>query len=375
MNRKPIALTLSMQNSGHGTFPRHQKMAMALKKHGYDVIWMSPPGHNSTKLKKIDLILNFIPNFFFLGIFIKVFLTCLVNLKKLRNIDVIFTIREYDAISIFYIPFFKNSKKIFFSRGDVLSILKINLTDKNLFQKIKDNIIIFLYPFLQKLVILKTDIVIFQANFLKKIFVKKLGIKETKMKVLTNNCIKKNKKEVKIKKKNTKIVIGFAAPMYWSCKGLGIIEILYRELTKQGKKFELHIAGDGPQAIKLKKRLSKISKDQFKWHGWVNNIDIFFQKIDLLIIPSLYDSSPNLLFEAIEQDKIVLASKINAHNEILGYDELLFSNKDINDLIDRIEKISFSKIYRTKIEKKISKIKKKFSFDWDKEFYKLVKKC
>ena len=42
MNRKPIALTLSMQNSGHGTFPRHQKMAMALKKHGYDVIWMSP---------------------------------------------------------------------------------------------------------------------------------------------------------------------------------------------------------------------------------------------------------------------------------------------------------------------------------------------
>ena len=52
MNRKPTALTLSMQNSGHGTFPRHRKMALALKQ-GYDVFWMSPPGENNIKTKKL----------------------------------------------------------------------------------------------------------------------------------------------------------------------------------------------------------------------------------------------------------------------------------------------------------------------------------
>ncbi len=373
MNRKPIALTLSMQNSGHGTFPRHRKMALALKKQGYDVFWMSPPGEINIKTKKIDLILNFIPNFFFLGIFLKVFLTCVYNFKKLKNIDLIFTIREYDALAIFYIPFFKNAKKIFFSRGDVLSILKINLPDKNFFQKIKDNILINLYPFFQKLVIMKTDIVIFQAKFLKNIFTKRVNVKNKKLEVLTNNCIKKITAKKSIRKKNDKIVIGFAAPMYWSCKGLGTIEVIYKELIKKKKKFELHIAGDGPQSNKLKNRLSKISKDKFKWYGWVKDIDSFFKKIDILIIPSLYDSSPNLLFEAIEKNKIIFASKIEAHSEILKYDELLFSKKDINNLIIRINKISFSKIYRTNIENKISKIKKKFSFDWDKEFYKLVK--
>ena len=45
------------------------------------------PGHNSTKLKKIDLILNFIPNFF--RNIHKGFFNMFVNLKKLRNIDII----------------------------------------------------------------------------------------------------------------------------------------------------------------------------------------------------------------------------------------------------------------------------------------------
>ncbi|MDC0563153.1 hypothetical protein OAO43_06340, partial [Candidatus Pelagibacter ubique] len=64
------ALTLSLQNKGHGTFPRHEKMGMALKKNGYNVIWISPPGYNNKNFTNISLIGNFLPDFFFIGIYL-----------------------------------------------------------------------------------------------------------------------------------------------------------------------------------------------------------------------------------------------------------------------------------------------------------------
>ena len=56
-------LTLSMQNSGHGTFPRHERMANALAKAGHKVVWISPKGYQNKKFIKINILLNFIQIF------------------------------------------------------------------------------------------------------------------------------------------------------------------------------------------------------------------------------------------------------------------------------------------------------------------------
>lgn len=370
------ALTVSLQNKGHGTFPRHKKMAIALKNKGYNVIWISPPGYKNKDFKKINLVGNFIPNFFFIGIYLKVFLTCIYNIKIIRNIDVIFAIREYDAMSIFFNPFFKKAKKIFFSRGDVISILEINLHDKNFIQKIKDKFIILIYPILQKIIYKKTDLTLFQAKFLKNIFIRRLKCNSKNIKVLPNNCIHKPLKKSKyLKLDSKKIIIGFAAPMYWSCKGLETILEIYKELVNRKIFFKLEIAGKGPQEFKLKLGLDSISDKHYKWNGWVYNIDNFFDKIDILIVPSLYDSSPNLVFEALQKKKIIFASNINAHKEILKYNELLFSKKNIQNLITRIEKVNKSKIYKKNIKNKILNRKNNFSFNWESKFYDLIKKC
>ncbi len=377
MKKKKLnALTISLQNKGHGTLPRQKKMATALYKDGFNIIWISPPGYRNKNFTKINLMMNFLPDLFFIGIYLKVFITCVFNIKYIKNIDVIFAIREYDAISIFFNPFFKKSKKIFFSRGDVPSILKINLPDRNFFQKSKDKFVIHFYPFLQRLINKKADLILFQANFLKKMYLKRSKCNLKKIKILSNDCININKRT----KKNYNLIkneisIGFAAPMYWNCKGLGVIVKLYEQLIRKEKNFKLHLAGAGPQAQKLKNCLHEISSQNFIWHGWVNNIHKFFEKIDILIIPSLYDSSPNLLFEALQNKKLIFATNISAHKEILKNDNLLFSSNNIGNLVLRINRLHSSKNYRLNLERKLLNVKKKFTFNWEKRFSRLVKKC
>ena len=86
--------------------------------------------------------------------------------------------------------------------------------------------------------------------------------------------------------------------MYWNCKGLGVIVKLYEQLIRK-ENFKLHLAG-ASTSKKLKIVFMKYHH-KICQYGWVNNIHKFFEKIDILIIPSLYDSSPNLLFEVYKQ--------------------------------------------------------------------------
>ena len=115
MNKSNLTvLTLSLQNKGHGTFPRHERMAKSLKKKGFNVIWISPDGYKNKLFDKIKLVCNFVPNFLFFGIYLKLFITCLLNFKKISKVDYVLAIREYDAIALFFNPFFLIQKKFYF---------------------------------------------------------------------------------------------------------------------------------------------------------------------------------------------------------------------------------------------------------------------
>ena len=94
-----------------------------------------------------------------------------------------------------------------------------------------------------------------------------------------------------------------------------------------------------------------------------------------MIIPSLYDSSPNLLFEALQNKKLIFASDISAHKEILKNDNLLFSSNNVENLVLRINRLHSSKNYKFNLERKLLDVKKQFTFNWEKRFSKLVKKC
>ena len=63
-----------------------------------------------------------------------------------------------------------------------------------------------------------------------------------------------------------------------------------------------------------------------------------YQKADICIIPSLFDNSPNTVYEAMAQGKIIVASAVGGIPEIIGNKEngYLFNSRDVNDLVSKL---------------------------------------
>ena len=64
-----------------------------------------------------------------------------------------------------------------------------------------------------------------------------------------------------------------------------------------------------------------------------------YQTADICVIPSLFDNSPNTVYEAMAQGKVVVASSVGGIPEIIGSKEngFLFDSKDVNDLVEKLE--------------------------------------
>lgn len=64
-----------------------------------------------------------------------------------------------------------------------------------------------------------------------------------------------------------------------------------------------------------------------------------YKKADICIIPSLFDNSPNTVYEAMAQGKIVVASAVGGIPEIIENREngFLFNSKDVNDLVEKMQ--------------------------------------
>jgi len=63
-----------------------------------------------------------------------------------------------------------------------------------------------------------------------------------------------------------------------------------------------------------------------------------YQKADICIVPSLFDNSPNTVYEAMALGKIIIASAVGGIPEIIGNKQngYLFNSKDVNDLVMKL---------------------------------------
>ena len=63
-----------------------------------------------------------------------------------------------------------------------------------------------------------------------------------------------------------------------------------------------------------------------------------YRASDICIIPSLFDNSPNTVYEAMANGKIVVASSVGGIPEIIGRTEngFLFDSTNVNDLAEKL---------------------------------------
>tara|TARA_B100002051_G_C16734085_1_gene640090 strand:- start:446 stop:1597 length:1152 start_codon:yes stop_codon:yes gene_type:complete len=68
-------------------------------------------------------------------------------------------------------------------------------------------------------------------------------------------------------------------------------------------------------------------------------LKIAYQAADICIIPSLFDNSPNTVYEAMANGKIVVASSVGGIPEIIGgvANGFIFDPSDINDFVEKLE--------------------------------------
>jgi glycosyltransferase involved in cell wall biosynthesis len=83
-----------------------------------------------------------------------------------------------------------------------------------------------------------------------------------------------------------------------------------------------------------------VDLDFIKLNQFIPRDDLIeqYKRADICVIPSLFDNSPNTVYEAMASGKVVVASAVGGIPEIIGGIEngFLFNPFDINDLIQKI---------------------------------------
>ena len=362
---------------GHGAFPRHKRMCQALISAGHTVICLAPPGYEAVGVKVINFVCHKLPNYGFVGLYFKLLITILKNHTFFKNVDAIFTIREYDALCMLGIPHFSRSHKVFLSRGDVISLIKINSPRNVTFGgKLKCRFTLWFYPVIQKIVLKFSDVVVVQAQFLMTLFQDR-HLFDFNGVILNNDCPpapQQASSESVFNLTDHRINLAFISPIWWDCKGVGVIVGAIKELEKRNVKYNFHIIGDGPDHQRMQYAINSTGENHnVIWYGWLKDIAKVMPAIDLVIVPSLYDSNPNLVLEMLALKKAVLASDIDAHKAMLVHRELLFKNTDVMDLCDRIELFYSSELERKTVSTLINQRKEKLTFNWDSRFVDIMR--
>ncbi len=106
-----------------------------------------------------------------------------------------------------------------------------------------------------------------------------------------------------------KFTIGFVG-RFWEGKGAEPFLCAIKNLKDKGYSFNVLFAGDGLEYYTEK--IKEFGIDKFvKDLGWIENIQTFFQKIDVLCLPSFKESFGLTILEAMSSGKAVVATDCN----------------------------------------------------------------
>ena len=112
------------------------------------------------------------------------------------------------------------------------------------------------------------------------------------------------------------------------------------------------ILGTGREENNLKKLVVKKKLvDRVHFFGFRKDIDSFFKKSDIFILPSRSEGTPNALIEAMSSSVPIIASDLNYDEIKDGYSALTFKSEDIKDLTNKIKTLSDNPNLRSELSK------------------------
>ncbi|HEV2749170.1 MAG TPA: glycosyltransferase family 4 protein [Gemmatimonadales bacterium] len=90
-------------------------------------------------------------------------------------------------------------------------------------------------------------------------------------------------------------------------------------LVRRGLVFSALLAGDGPERARLESRCISLGLAPYvRFLGRVDNVDVVYRNLDLVVLPSRSEGLPNTLLEALRADVPVVATAVGAVPEVIG---------------------------------------------------------
>lgn len=121
-----------------------------------------------------------------------------------------------------------------------------------------------------------------------------------------------------------------------------IIEV-YKELKIKNPHLKLLLIGDGSYKKQIEELITQYNlTDDVIMPGYVNDVSIYLEKIDLFLMPSLYEGMPLALLEAMANGCIIIASAVGGIKDLIsnlenGY--LINEPYDKEEFVIKIEQL------------------------------------
>jgi glycosyltransferase involved in cell wall biosynthesis len=137
---------------------------------------------------------------------------------------------------------------------------------------------------------------------------------------------------------STPPVVGFIGRLVHK-KGVHVLLAAIQILNAQKFKIKAIIGGDGEEETSLKKYRTKNKLTNVKFVGWVTNKKTFFDKIDILVIPSLHEPFGVVILEGFAHGKPIIATNTEGPSEICTHkvNALIINKNSPQELADAIK--------------------------------------
>ena len=149
-------------------------------------------------------------------------------------------------------------------------------------------------------------------------------------------------------------------------KGLTYLLDAFEMLLMENADITLEVAGTGPlsQDLEEKSARNPEMKARLTFHGWMSNPMPLIAQCDLLIVPSLSDSFPEVIGEALYVGTPVIGSRVGGIPEQLEYDELLFEPANAQALAKKLQPIIENEDQYQLVRKCCALRRDALTFDW-----------
>ena len=139
---------------------------------------------------------------------------------------------------------------------------------------------------------------------------------------------------------NRNLTLGFLGRFDQRQKNVNFMVSLVGSLLVLKEDIRCIVQGDGPDRDQMLRKIECSGLTRcFEIRDWTANVELFFNDIDVLVIPSFYEGMPLVMLQALAREIMVVATRVDGMAEILP-DSALFSVDGVAQARDTVINLS-----------------------------------